>query len=240
MQSLDKVMRDDMTEIFEIDNKTWRIENEFVRFFLVEGEEKAVLIDSGFNCTDARSIVESLTRLPIMLLNTHGDGDHISGTGAFDTIYMSAEDFSGCGVADRFPEVRLEEVNDNDLISLGGRTLKIVKIPGHTYGSIAIIDIENRYLFSGDSVQDGQIFMFGDHRSPEQFRDSLLKLKGLAGEFEKIYPSHSTVMLENDYIDKVIESWDEVQSGNLEYSVTELHGSNVKAYNAKWCGFFCS
>ena len=42
-----------MTEIIQIDSNTWSIEDGFVRFFLLVGEDKALMIDSGVNSPDA-------------------------------------------------------------------------------------------------------------------------------------------------------------------------------------------
>jgi hydroxyacylglutathione hydrolase len=42
-------------------------------------------------------------------------------------------------------------VEDNDIIDLGNRPIKIISIPGHTPGSIAVLDINNRVLIGGDS-----------------------------------------------------------------------------------------
>lgn len=69
-----------MAEIIQINDTAWRIEDNGVRFFLLTGTEKALLIDSGMNTPNAKQIAESITKLPIMLLNTHADPDHISGT----------------------------------------------------------------------------------------------------------------------------------------------------------------
>ena len=54
-----------MHDIIQIDEKTWRIENEGVRVFLLEGSEKALLIDTGMTLPDARRIAESLTDRPV-------------------------------------------------------------------------------------------------------------------------------------------------------------------------------
>ena len=65
------------TEIIKINENSWRIEDSGVRFFLLTGEERALLVDSGRNIDNAREIAESLTTLPVMLVNTHADGDQI-------------------------------------------------------------------------------------------------------------------------------------------------------------------
>ena len=75
-----------MAECIQINEKTWRIEDGGVRFLLLCGTEKAALIDTGMNTPDARQIAEGLTDLPLILINTHADPDHISGNAAFDTF----------------------------------------------------------------------------------------------------------------------------------------------------------
>ena len=153
-----------MAEIIQIDSNTWRIEDEFVRFFLLEGEEKAVLIDSGVNCLDASDIAKQLTSKPLILLNTHGDRDHTSGTDGFTNIHIHPLDYVGCDVKNRHPNTSMVPLNDGDIIDLGERPLKIIHIPGHTKGSVAILDIAKRVLYAGDSVQKGHIYMFGMNR----------------------------------------------------------------------------
>ena len=83
-----------MAEIIQINEKTWRIEDDMVRFFLFCGETKAALIDTGMNVPDAKKIAEKITSLPLILINTHADRDHISGNGAFDEIYAMHGTFS--------------------------------------------------------------------------------------------------------------------------------------------------
>ena len=227
-----------MREVIKIDDSTYRIENEFVRFFLLVGSRQAVMIDSGFNCGDARAIAEGLTSLPVILLNTHGDGDHTSGTAGFDEIYMTEEDYYGCGVADMYPTTKLHKILDGDVIDLGERRLKIITIPGHTKGSVAILDVDKRMLFAGDSVQNGNIFMFGDKRDPEAFEAALLKLIALKSEYDCIVASHGEPILEADYAEKVLESWKEIRSGEAEYPRINLHGAEVRECSAKHCGFY--
>lgn len=60
-------------EIIRVNHNTWRIEDGGVRFFLLAGTEKALLVDSGMMVNDARDIAEKLTDLPVSLLNTHAD-----------------------------------------------------------------------------------------------------------------------------------------------------------------------
>ena len=78
-----------MKEVIKINENTWCIEDAGVRFYLFCGNQKAALIDTGMNCPDAKQIAEGLTNLPLILINTHADPDHISGNSAFCEFYMS-------------------------------------------------------------------------------------------------------------------------------------------------------
>lgn len=227
-----------MADIIKIDSNTWRIEDGFVRFFLLEGDEKAVLIDSGVNCPDAAELAKTLTDKPVILVNTHGDGDHTSGTGGFSEIYMHADDYIKCEVNIRYPGVILKSLNDGDIIELGNRTLKLIHIPGHTYGSIAVLDIQKRILYAGDSVQKGHIFMFGDKRDTKSYGASLSKLIALKDEYDYIFASHDEYCVPGDYAAKVKEAWEKVQSGELEYEITDMFGNKVKTYTTDVCGFY--
>lgn len=227
-----------MAKIIKIDENTWRFEDGFVRFFLLEGENSAVMIDSGMNCPDAAELAKTLTDKPVMLVNTHGDMDHTSGTRGFDKIYMHTFDYVQCDMAKKFPETKLMELEDGNIIELGDRTLRIIHIPGHTTGSIAILDIEKRVLYAGDSVQKGIIYMFGPQREPEQFENSLQKLISMESEYDCIYASHDEYKVPNDYGKKVLEGWKQVQKAEIPYEMVEMFGKSVKCYKTEFCGFY--
>lgn len=227
-----------MAEIIQIDSRTWRLEDGFVRFFLLEGETQAAMIDSGVDSPDALRLAQTLTEKPILLINTHGDRDHISGTGAFREIRMHALDHLHCGVGAAFPGTALVELHDGDIIDLGNRPLKVLHIPGHTKGSLAFLDARERVLYAGDSVQKGHIYMFGKKRDPERFESSLDRLISLKGEYDRVFASHDVYCVPNDHPEKVKAVWQQVRSGQLPYELTEMLGQTVRCYTADDCGFF--
>ena len=81
-------------KIIRMNENTWRIEDGGVRFFLLTGTEKALLVDSGMNVHNARDIATGLTDLPLSLLNTHADRDHIGSNEQFDMFYMHPDEES--------------------------------------------------------------------------------------------------------------------------------------------------
>ena len=62
--------------------------------YLVEGDERACLIDTGSGIGSLRTYVESLTSLPYDVILTHGHVDHASGAGEFEDkkIYLHPKD----------------------------------------------------------------------------------------------------------------------------------------------------
>lgn len=226
-----------MSEIIQINENTWRIEDNIVRFFLLTGTEKALLIDSGMNTPNAKEIAESITELPLQLLNTHADRDHISGNESFDSVMMGFSEEklyrTNGGTATVIP------VKNGDVIDLGNRPLEIIALPGHTPGSIAILDINRRVLIGGDSVQDGRIYMFGEHRNMKDYIESLKNLALHAGRFDLIYPSHGTLPVTPELIPQLISGAEQIVSGKAEGKETDLFGRAVTLYQFDYAGFFC-
>ena len=142
--------------------------------YLVLGSEKALLIDTGFGCGSLKAEVEKLTKLPLVLVNTHGHPDHGGGNSEFGAPLLHPADNELYAYKCAY-EVRLEEalhwpvenvaeklqptppaptaLEDGAVIDLGGRQLRVIHTPGHTRGSICLFDEESRYLFTGDNVQ---------------------------------------------------------------------------------------
>jgi glyoxylase-like metal-dependent hydrolase (beta-lactamase superfamily II) len=226
-----------MADIIQINENSWRIDDNGVYLYLLEGTEKALLIDSGMNTPNAKRIAKSITKLPVMLLNTHADVDHISGNGGFECFYMHPDDedhYRAQGGAGT-----LLPVNDNDIIDLGNRPLRIIFIPGHTPGSIAILDMNNRVLLSGDSIQDGTIFMFEQHRNMPLYVESLKKLSLYTHEFDTIYPAHGTFPVDPGLISKLIEGAEQIINGTANGKVVDMFGNPVMLHKFPFAGFLC-
>ena len=52
--------------------------------YLITGNERALLVDTANGYEDLAAIVRSITNLPVIVVNTHGHGDHIFGNVYFD------------------------------------------------------------------------------------------------------------------------------------------------------------
>ena len=201
-------------EVIQIDNKSWRIEENGVRSFLFTGTDKALLVDTGFGSGNIKEIVDDLTKLPVMLVNTHADRDHLGCNNLFDKAYMHPAEF------DRYhqaigKEFVVEPVWEGDIIDLGGRCFEVVLIPGHTPGSIALLDAENKVLIGGDSVQAGMIFMFGPGRNIDAYIYSMMELANMREVFDTVYPSHGPFPVDAGIIDGLIVGAEQIRNGKI-------------------------
>ncbi|MBR4392830.1 MAG: MBL fold metallo-hydrolase [Oscillospiraceae bacterium] len=224
-------------QIIQINHNTWRIEDNGVRFFLLAGEERALLVDSGRDVRNAREIAESLTDLPLSLINTHADGDHVACNGQFESFYMHPAEEPNYRRGDR-PGTILP-VQEGDVLDLGGRPLEIIHIPGHTPGSIALLDIADRVLISGDPVQDGRIFMFGPFRNMENYIRSLEHLQNWAGRFDEVWPSHASFPVSPELIGKLYDGAQDILAGKVSCSSEELYGKRILAFDLGFATFLC-
>lgn len=225
-------------EIVKMSDDTWRIEDGGVRFFLLTGKNKALLIDSGMQIHNAKEIAQQLTSLPVELLNTHADLDHIGSNAEFELFYMNSAEASNYYNTQR-KTGNFIPIEGGDIIDLGGRRLEIISIPGHTPGSIAVLDIENRVLYSGDTLQDGTIFMFGVQREMHAYVQSLKKLEAFQDRFDRIYPSHGTIPVKPDLISQLYQSTLDILAGNVDATDAEFHGMALKQYNVGCASFLC-
>ncbi len=227
-----------MAEIRKIDGETWSFEEAGVRFFLLTGTERALLIDSGMETHNAKELARELTDLPLSLLNTHADPDHIGSNGEFDAFYMHpSECVNFYGKQKRMGQA--EPVWDGDVLDLGGRPLRIIAMPGHTPGSIAVLDGKNRRLFSGDPVQDGRIFMFGEGREMHAYVHSLRRLMTFAGSFDQIFPSHGNCPVSPALIPELIRAAEDILAGKASGAPANMFGTAITAYDMGMAVFLC-
>ncbi len=158
-----EVFRNDDVVFHQIDEHTWvgtghMMANESL--YLVEGTNKAVLIDAGTKITDLDKIVASLTKKPVMLAVTHAQPDHTgSAIDYFPELSIGAGDRDSRFVSSY--KGKIKDLKDGDVIDLGGRMLDVVATPGHTPGSTTFLDKAAGYGFSGDSFGSGNLLLGG-------------------------------------------------------------------------------
>ena len=206
-----------MDNVRKIAEHFWSIEENGVRSFLLEGKEQAMLVDSGFGTLQMKELVAKLTNLPVFLVNTHTDKDHTGCNRDFQAVYMHPAEMDhyreclpeGCCMENVCP------LWEGDVLDLGLWKFEVILTPGHTPGSIMLLEREKRMLISGDTIQDGDIFMFGVGRDIHAFQHSLKKMSGMSDAFDSIWPSHGSYPLKPDSISGILQGTEELIAGKL-------------------------
>ena len=109
--------------------------------------------------------------------------------------------------------------------------LEVIHLPGHTPGSIALLDKNRRILFSGDPIQDGEIFMFGIHRDMDAYLESLKRLQNRISDFDSIYPSHGTMPVTKELIGQLIDGAKKVVNDEIPWVKADRFPVPVRAYH---------
>ena len=82
-------------------------------------------------------------------------------------------------------------MEDRHAFDLGGRTLEVVSLPGHSPASICLLDRQARRLFSGDSIHSGTVWLhLRDSLPLGRFLNNLRRVRDLSGAFDHILPAH--------------------------------------------------
>ena len=156
--------------------------------YLVTGDSKAVVIDTMMGYNDLHEAVRKLTDKPLIVVNTHGHPDHIFGNVYFEQAYMHPDDIGLSRMFTENPEFidycrergvqmpPFRAIRGGDVIDLGGRSLEIYDLPGHTPGGILLLLKEERILFTGDSI---------NHHLWMQV-DGTLPMRKFLGELDKV------------------------------------------------------
>ena len=231
-------------KVYQITPSTWRIDDAATRMFLFSGTERALLVDSGYGKGDLAQTVRGLTNLPVMLVNTHADYDHIGANPQFPLAHMHPAEFAryymelGRFFQDAPQDPQVAPVWEGDVIDLGGRRFEVILIPGHSPGSIALLDEQNRILLGGDSVIDDMIAMGDPWRDFGAYIYSIRKLIGMRGRFDTVYTSHGNFPVGADILDGLLEGAIRVKNGEVEGVDTDFI-KDKKLYDVGTAKFVC-
>ena len=187
------VYRDADIVFRQIDEHTWEgnghlVYNESV--YVLEGNDKALVIDAGTEMTHLSQAVATLTEKPLMLALTHGHGDHVGGAISFPEAWIHPADSSMIGAGARQYGVKIHLLNDGDVIDLGGRQIEVLHTPGHTSGSITFFDKAKGYGFSGDAFGSTNLLLFGGTFQTLIETTSRTAAYMQDNGIEKLYPGH--------------------------------------------------
>ena len=168
---MSKTKIDEWFTVEEVDANTFVISEyhhwEETHCYLLIGEERALLIDTGLGIGNIYEQVIKFTDKPIIVIATHIHSDHIGGHQYFSEFYVHEAELDW--ITGNFPlplemvKKTILEANwlpadfdinhyeifsgqptrilqDNDKIDLGGRVVQVLHTPGHSPGHICFFE----------------------------------------------------------------------------------------------------
>jgi len=172
--------------------------------FISDGE--AILIDASASPEDVKkALAESNAKLKNIVL-THGHYDHVYYLEELRKLFPDAKVICGnmedlvltdveanvsglFGDPKTFSPCDISVVTDDEIV-VGSSNFKVIQTPGHTVGSICLLNQEKKIMFTGDTLFVSGIgrtdFKYGSY---ESIKNSLATLATL-DESIIFYPGH--------------------------------------------------
>ena len=158
----------------KIAENTYKIdESGMANCYLLIGDNKALLIDTGCGAGNLKEAVGKLTEKPVIVAVTHRHPDHAGGAWQFGTYYVHRDDkkivygiMSRPVVSRRMLKIvgvtidkelrrkrcKIVTMEDGHRFDLGNRIILVKSVPGHTKGSVLFLDEKEKLMFTGDNV----------------------------------------------------------------------------------------
>ena len=218
--------------------------------YLLEGNERCLLIDTGLGICDISEEVKKLTDKPITAVATHIHWDHIGGHQYYPDFYAHEAELDWLNggfplsmetirdmVTDRcdlpegyqvntyqfFQGVPTRVLVDGDTINLGGRKITVLHTPGHSPGHLCFWEEGRGYLFTGDLVYKDTLFAYYPSTDPQAYLVSLEKTAALP--VKKILPAHHSLDIQPEIVSRMRDAFSQLKAeGRLH------HGSGTYDY----------
>jgi glyoxylase-like metal-dependent hydrolase (beta-lactamase superfamily II) len=215
-------------------------QSEEVISYLIVGQKQALLFDTGMGIADIKKIVSRLTSRPVVVLNSHTHDDHVGGNWQFNSIFgmdtaFTRENAKG-STADAQAEIAPGEIcgdlpkgfnpkayrtrpwhvsffiHDGFRIKLGGRTVEVIATPGHTPDAIALIDRDNKLLFTGDTYYPAPIWLYRPETDLAAYEKSIARLAALAPEVDTILGAHYIPVAPPTVLPALVQAFGDLQA----------------------------
>lgn len=229
--------------------------------YLIEGADRALLLDTGWGAGNLRAFVERLTDKPLLVANTHCHPDHAGGNGEWEEVLMlpgGELDLATCAECPfdlsklPHPDYRHVLVHEGDTIDLGDRALEVFDISAHSNGSMALLDRQGDMIFVGDELESAQVIMNPAAPVPgvafvlderlRRHRENMLRLRELLSESTTIFPAHNGAPISHEYLDDYIGLTEAIYAGmavvedRLNHFYAEMGDPEHRLCRVRWRG----
>jgi hydroxyacylglutathione hydrolase len=147
-----------------------------------EATKIGAVVDPGGDLADIQAAIAKLGITIEKILLTHGHIDHaggaedlrnalgvkIEGPHAADKLLLDNLDKQGQAYSIPAKNVRPDRwLNEGDTVMVGSHVFEILHCPGHSPGSVVMVNRAQKFMFAGDVIFQGSIgrtdFPYGDH-----------------------------------------------------------------------------
>jgi glyoxylase-like metal-dependent hydrolase (beta-lactamase superfamily II) len=216
--------------------------------YLFVGLERAVLFDTGMGIADIRAEVEQLTGLPVIVVNSHSHYDHVGDNHRFAEVWAFDDDGEVARIergrtrADcaRYlrpgsylelpsgfdpttyeikPSPVTRRLHHQEAIELGGRILTVHHTPGHSPGSICLLESRDGLLFTGDAFYPGMLYAHFADSDFDAYLQSLAHLTGLLDRVSGVCPAHNEAHVSKAMLMRVRAGFEQIAAGEAEYEI---------------------
>lgn len=229
---------------------------EKVHSFLLIGNERAALIDSGIGIGNISTVVSALTDLPVLVITTHCHWDHIGGHNYYSDIavHQADRDWMEHGIPLTLEQMRgmlLQEpltqpapeefaidrwvpftgtptvvLKDDDVLNLGARALRILHTPGHSPGHVCVLDETNGYLVTGDLIYRGTP-LFAHFESTDPLAyQDSVRRVAALTGIKQLLTSHNQPTVEPEYLGRVVRAFQ-----IIEQQGKLMHGTGIHTFD---------
>jgi glyoxylase-like metal-dependent hydrolase (beta-lactamase superfamily II) len=217
-------------------------QQEEVISYLIFGDKRAVLFDTGMGIGNIKQVVEHLTRLPVSVVNSHTHNDHVGDNWRFSSVYGMDTAFTRKSAEGSIADAKAEIAPDmlcgplpagfnaatyrtrpfritnwlhgGDKIDLGSRVLEVIATPGHTPDSISLWDAKNGLLFTGDMYYQGPIYLYRPETDLDAYEASIKKMSALGAKL--LLPAHNVPVGDPAALPRVLAAMQQVRAGKVK------------------------
>lgn len=243
----------DWFTIDKIDTETYILSEyrhwEETHCYLLNGNERSLLIDTGLGISNIYDEIRKLTDKPITAVATHIHWDHIGGHKYFPDFYVHEKEFDWlnghfplslsavkamvvdrCDLPDNFiiddyeifQGTPTKVLTDHDFIDLGGRQIEVLHTPGHAPGHMCFWEKDKDYLFTGDLVYKDMLFAYYPTTDPNAYLASLIKISAVP--VNKVFPAHHSLDIQPEIIQRMQEALEQIKAeGKLHHGSGTYH-----------------
>ena len=217
-----------------------------VHCYLVQGRDWVLLVDSGLGCGNVRAVVQRLTDRPVVVVNTHGHPDHTGGNHRFESIALHGAEadwlervvpgadrieFDGGALpVDRqeAPWGLAHRLSHGETLDLGGGVaLEVWHTPGHTPGSLCLLDEASRFVFAGDTAYAGLVALHFDESDLSAYAETVKNLEAIGWETNLVLPGHGETPLDGGILLEVGAGVRRLLNGEGQYREGRWNGEPV-------------